>query len=159
MTALSWPMERAERVCLGPTRDRTSCQSRRAKFLSGNQTRSVHSEPRHKFSITGSLFHRFCGILQADLHSYGKERHSGFFWFGFSERHRRFARISQRANDKQTHKGRLLCSLCENVPRTYRRSTHCIFLWTFEDHYTIKDDRFVSPGPGPNAADRKNVFS
>lgn len=61
MTPLFWPMERAECVCLGSTRDRTSCQSLRAKFLSGNQTRSVHSEPRHTFSITGSLFYRSVG--------------------------------------------------------------------------------------------------
>lgn len=61
MTPLFWPMEQAERVCLGSTRDRTSCQSLQAKFLSSNQTRSVHSEPRHTFSITESLFYRSVG--------------------------------------------------------------------------------------------------
>lgn len=61
MTPLFWPMEWAESVCLGSTRDRTSCQSLRAKFLSGNQTCSVHSEPRHTFSISGSLFHSSAG--------------------------------------------------------------------------------------------------
>lgn len=56
MTLFFWPMEWAESVCLGLTRDKASCQSLWAKFLSGNQTRSVHSETRHKFLITGSLF-------------------------------------------------------------------------------------------------------
>lgn len=99
----------------------------------------------------GVIILLFCGISQTNLHSYGKGRHSISFYlfFYFNERHLFiiFVRISQLANDKQTHKGRLFGSSCENVPHTSRRSTDCIFFWNFKDHYTIKDDRFVSLGP------------
>lgn len=108
MTPLFWPMERAERVCLGSTRDRTSCQSLRAKFLSGNQTRSVHSEPRHTFSITGSLFYRSAGYhgLTCILTERGDTLIFIFYFFNFNKRHLLilFVQISQLANDKQTHK-------------------------------------------------------
>lgn len=129
MTPLFWPMERVERVCLGSTRDRTSCQSLRAKFLSGNQTRSVHSEPRHTFSITGSLFYRSVGYH--GLTCILTERGDTLIFFIFFLTLTRGICWTWLENDKQTHKGRLFCSLCENVPHTSRRSTDCIFFWTF----------------------------
>lgn len=149
MTPLFWPMEWAESVCLGSTRDRTSCQSLWEKFLSGNQTCSVHSEPRHTFSISGSLF--YCSAGYHRLTCILTERGDNPFHFFFLTLTRGICLsfLSELANLQTTSrhtKPVFFCSLCENVPHIPCRCTDCIIFWTFEDRYTIKDDRFVSYG-------------
>lgn len=147
MTLLFWPMEWAESVCLGLTRDKASCQSLWAKFLSGNQTRSVHSETRHKFLITGSLFNHSEGYnrLTCILMETGGNPSSIFFIIFFTfTRGICWSFLSQLPNLQMTN--RLKKCFCRwecssHLLQKYRLS---LSLWTLEDRCQIKDDRFVS---------------